>query len=131
VLTVYSIDGPTRNSGDMTPEQERGEMLFGYPLLGSVEVTDPEQRRAVVSALKDGAKYRGREPKCYQPRHVVRAVKHEKEVYAIICFECSNYRMGRDGQETGYTKQMAPDKRPVLDEILRAAGVPIAPARLP
>src|SRR4051794_22331211 len=55
-LTVYSIDGPARNNERMTSEQEKGEKLFGYPVLGSVEVTDPERRRAVVSALKDGAK---------------------------------------------------------------------------
>ena len=32
--------------------QVQGEVLYGYPVLGKVEVADPDKRRAVIAAIK-------------------------------------------------------------------------------
>src|SRR5437763_6784569 len=54
-LILYSIDGPSyfKCEGELTLEQAKGEILHGYPVLGKVEITDLEQRRAVVAGVKE------------------------------------------------------------------------------
>lgn len=131
-LTLLSLDGPAvfRNDGrPFTPADGRGELLFGYPVLGKVMVTDLDHRRAVVAAVREGAKYKGSMATCFIPRHAVRTVKNGHVVNVVICYECYGYRVYTgDGTAADVNGgPMSADGRPLLDKILTDAGVPLAP----
>src|SRR4051794_13551949 len=82
-LTVYSIDGRHREVRLLDPSSktEAAETFHGYPVLGKVEITDPEQRRELIAALKEGYLRRPQMgAKCFFPRHGIRAVARGKAV---------------------------------------------------
>ena len=129
-VTVFSIDAPglQKNDGYLTEAQKGGEILYGYPVLGKVEVADPDQRRAIVAALKDGAKGEGPTASCFQPRHVVRIEREGGVLDVVICFQCWNHQVRRadDGKALAGGR-MAKDAEPILNKLLADAKVPIAP----
>lgn len=127
-LIVYSIDGPAWwKADDSTPQGWEGEVLLGYPVLGQVEVTDAERRRAVLSALKKAAGYAGGTAACFIPRHAIRVVKGGRVTHTVICFECRNYQVYRgESRTTQEGGGISSDAQPVLDQILQDAGVPLA-----
>ena len=129
-LVLYSIDGPTyfRSEGVLPEGLAKGELLHGYPVLGKVEISDPEKRRAVVSAIKEAVR---KKPEygmnCFIPRHAVRSVKGGEEVVVLICFQCRNYEIYRDGEPdrvgSGLISQEA---KTLLNATLADAGVRLA-----
>jgi hypothetical protein len=129
-LILYSIDGPSffKNEGQLTPEQARGEVLHGYPVLGKVEITDPEQRRAVISAVKDAVRNNTEKPStCFIPRHAIRAAKSGETVDLVICFQCRNYEGYRNGQRDGGTVGISSSAQELLNKTLTDVGVPLSP----
>ncbi len=130
-LIVFSIDGPAVSKRDgikFTPEDGKGELLYGYPVLGKVVVADPEKRREVVAAVKEAI----RNPPehvagCFVPRHVVRSVDGGRTVDFVICFECSQYETYRDGQHNGPRGggPITRSAKATLDQLLTDAGVPL------
>src|SRR5687768_16467731 len=67
-LTLFSIDGRASYRREDTPVAV--DEFHGYPVLGKIEITDPEKRRELIAALKDAV---ARRPeygaKCFHPRH--------------------------------------------------------------
>jgi hypothetical protein len=127
-LILYSIDGPAewKQDGELTPEQKKGEVLHGYPVLGKVEITEPKQRRELLSAMKR-AVGNDNPANCFIPRHAIRSIKGGETVDVVICFECGNYRAYRQGERAyGGTPGVKPSAQPRFDKILRDAGVPLA-----
>ena len=83
-----------------------------------------------MAAVKDGIRNAPKTPKgCFMPRHVVRVAKGGKTVDLVICFQCDNYRVYRVGRDAGSTGggRISSAGQPVLDKILRDAGIPLAP----
>jgi hypothetical protein len=127
-LTLFSIDGR-----DPEPDGHRGQGVptatgefHGYPVLGEVEVTDPERRRQLVAALQDGyARRPERGALCFWPRHGIRIVANGQTVEYVICFHCAQFE--RYSGEARAGGLINPDVQPVFDNILKEAGVPIAP----
>lgn len=131
-LIVYSIDGPSwmKNAG-LTEEQQKGEILYAYPVLGKVEIADPEQRRAVIAAIKEATSREPARPPaaCFVPRHAIRIVKAGETLEMLLCFECGSYEGYRDGKRhLGRSNRLAPDAEaaPLLDKVLTEAGVRLA-----
>jgi hypothetical protein len=81
-LILYSIDGPSywKHDFELTPEQAKGEILHGHPVLGKVEITDPEQRRLVIAMIKDAIRNAGPVKTCFIPRHAIRSVKDGRSI---------------------------------------------------
>src|SRR5829696_8202121 len=68
-LILYSLDPPLP-SGDEAPQPAPapGEVLYGYPVLGKVEVSDPERRREVIAAIKSAVRDKSVvQSKCFDP----------------------------------------------------------------
>ena len=129
-LTVYSLDGMewAKKDGQLSPEQAKGELLHGIPVLGTVEVTDAKQRREIVAAVKEAVRNNTHSPAaCFYPRHAVRTVKDGRVVTVVDCFQCFNYETyGEDDKHIGRgtTSRSA---QPLLTQVLTDAGVRVAP----
>lgn len=127
-LTLYSIDpsGKERKPG---AGQDKGELLYGYPVLGKVAVADPERRRAVTAAIKTAIRDKSViQMKCFDPRHAVRVVKGSETIDLVICFHCHNYDGFRNDEPAtkNGTPSISSSAQPLLDQLLRDAGVPLA-----
>lgn len=123
-VTLFSVDG-----GDQKErEPPAGETLYGYPVLGKVEITDPDRRRALADALRDGLERTDVEQaKCFWPRHVLRIEAGGRATDYVICFRCQNYELYADGRKrTGFTPPFSRHVEPAFSRPLREAGVPIA-----
>lgn len=128
-LILYSVHGTLYS----LPHEERerlrqGEMLYGYPLLGKVAITDPGKRRDVLAAVRADLRGEGVSARCFRPRHVLRAVAGGRTVDLLICYECGNYKLYQDGELVRSRLQLTgTSAAPVLNAVLTDAGVPIAP----
>jgi hypothetical protein len=129
-LILFSVDG----TKDHMPPEERGipegqETLYGYPVLGRVSITDPEKRREVLAAVREDIRAGSeKQNRCFYPRHLVRTVKDGKVVDVVICFQCHNYQTYRNGQpHGGLTPPIGSRSEPLLTQLFRDAGVPVAP----
>jgi hypothetical protein len=126
-LILFSVDGPHPVYGG----QDDGSrvLLYNYPVLGSVPITDPELCREVVAAVKaDIETASERQNKCFDPRHVLRVTKGGRTFDVLICFQCHNYQLWRDGvPQQLQTRSAGKLSQPLLNKVLTDAGVPIAP----
>ena len=127
-LILYSIDGPSywKHDYELTPEQAKGETLHGYPVLGKVEITDPEQRRLVMAAIKDAIRKPKPPTTCFIPRHAIQWVKDGKTIDLIICFQCSQYREYRNDKPDYGGGVISGTTPSILDKTLNDAGIPLA-----
>src|SRR5690606_26013570 len=85
-LTLYSLLGFGEARGEM-------ESFHRYPVLGKIEVTDPEQRREIYMALHKGIDPSVDITLCFQPRHGIRAVVDGQTTDYVICYECYQVRI--------------------------------------
>lgn len=107
---------------DMPPP----DAFHRWGVLGRTTVADPATRKRLNDALRAGARENdGTVAGCFNPRHGIRAVKGEKWVDLVICFECMSVQVYEDGKQTrGFLVTESPQK--VFDEVLKKAGVPLA-----
>jgi hypothetical protein len=91
--------------------------------LGSTIVKDAK-RKQVLDALYKSVARGGSPAKCFEPRHILRATSEGKSVTLVICFQCSQMQVsvGKAGPQTIVISDAA---HPVLDQILKDAGVPL------
>jgi hypothetical protein len=127
-VTLFSIDGMSMlNPVDRAKPADR-ELLYEFPVLGRVPITDPELRRRVVTAVKrdlDGSDLEGY--LCFHPRHVLRVVKGGRTTDLVICFQCNRYRVYVDGKPArAEDLPVGKSSRELLNQILAGAGVPLA-----
>jgi hypothetical protein len=122
-LTLYSIDGRDFEPGK---EPKVEEKFHGYPVLGKVEVKDPERRKEIIAALKDGmARSDGRMAKCFWPRHAIQAVEKGRTIDCVICFECRQLEIHEGSSKS--VKPITREPQNVLNRHLKQDGVPLAP----
>lgn len=129
-MTIFSVDGTADQGGSLWKGPTAGAPMYKYPVLGSVEVTDPGRRREVMAAVRQGLRQNTPQAKCFWPRHIVRVRKGGDETDVVICFQCSNVEAHRAGNDTVLWRGTTGDgARPLLNEISAAAGVPITPTQ--
>jgi hypothetical protein len=128
-LTLFSIDGDWHHTmGDQKDHPKDQEQLYRYPVLGRVEITDPNLRRRIMASVKQDIRRGAVQNKCFEPRHVLRVKKGNSTVDIVICFKCHNYAMSRDGGPLdGITPSIGERSQQLLNSILKDAGVPLAP----
>jgi hypothetical protein len=122
-LILYSLEGPEYlpSLGGPPPE---GEMFHDFPILGKLDVKNPQDREEIVAALKDGAAHGNQLAFCFLPRHAVRIVENGHTLDFVICFECYQFKLFEDGKEQTLPITRSPQK--VFNKYLRAARVPLA-----
>jgi hypothetical protein len=100
--------------------------FHGWRVLGRTTITDQATQRKLNEALRAGARENsGAAAACFNPRHGVHVTRADKTYDLVICFECLQVQAFEAGQRTeGFLVSESP--QPVFDEVLRAAGVPLA-----
>lgn len=125
-LTMYSIDG--RRDPDPTPEPGV-EKLHGYRVFGKVRL-DADDRRAVAAAVRAAvADPTARVAACFWPRHAVRAELPAGPVDVLVCFPCGGYEVRGLGP-TGGSRPFGVQGKPLFNDLLTRAGVPLCPEDL-
>jgi hypothetical protein len=110
-----------------TEEDKSDKGYFGWKVLGKTEVKDAESRKKLVDALLKGiSDSDGKAARCFIPRHGLRARQGDRTVDLVICFECAQIRIfpPREDKTPGVTVTKSPEA--TFDEVLKAAGVPLA-----
>src|SRR5262249_1492526 len=112
----------------LEPVEEKSDKgLHGWKVLGKTELKDAEVRKKVLAALQKGiSDSDGKAARCFIPRHALLAKQSDKSVDLIICFECAQVQIftGKDDKPGGVTVTKSPEA--TFDEVLKAAGVPLA-----
>ncbi len=147
-LTLFSIDaeGPSRLRQEESdrlnrelegkppePVKPSGAKLYGYPILGSISITDPAQQREVLATLTSAIRYGHRmSANCFNPRHAIRLTSNDETVDFLICFECHRYHVYRNGvdDQSVSSHTISSSDQAFFDKMLTEAGVPLAPKRV-
>jgi hypothetical protein len=127
-VTLFSIDGMSqRNPLDRDKPPDK-ELLYEFPVLGRVSITDPELQRRVVTAVKqDLDSSNGERYLCFYPRHVLRVVEGGRTIDLVICFQCNDYHVYVDGKPAkARTRSVDKNSQELLNKILTDAGIPLA-----
>jgi hypothetical protein len=126
-LTLYSIDGKETERREAENTAIDGAHSFhGYLVLGQLDVTDREQKRQLVAALKDGIDRKGiKANACFWPRHGLHIEQKGVVADYIICFECNQYDEIMGNKRRRGT--ISADVQPVFDAPLTAAAIPLGP----
>jgi hypothetical protein len=108
-------------------EQDK-DTFHGWKVLGSTKITDEATRKKLTREIEtaiDGTRQNDKK-QCFIPRHGLRAKAGDRTVEFLICFQCGRvvvYGEKEAIQSPGIRK--APE--PFFDELLKKAGVPLAP----
>jgi hypothetical protein len=123
-LVLYSIDGTDDSGGKYEAAVAKGEEVFQkYLALGKVEIKEASERAQVIAALQQAALWHDGPPhNCFWPRHAIVAIEGDHPLEIVVCFQCRQYML--DGR-TFPVISRKPEK--LLNDILKRAGVPIAP----
>ena len=117
-FTLYSLEPLER--------AEKDKSLHGWKVLGQTPVKAADTRSGLLDTVKKNVAGAGRDGiKCFDPRHAIRAAVDGKTVDLVICFECGWVYVYVDGKDAGRIIMLR-DGQPGFDQILKAAGVPLA-----
>jgi hypothetical protein len=123
-ITLFSIDG--RPKAIRGPAFD-GEEFQGYPVLGKIEIRNPEQRLTIIEELMRAYRERPVEgARCFNPRHGIQIVRDGTATDFVICFECSWFDEYRDNERKA-RRTISKAAEPILDRFLMDAGIPPAP----
>jgi hypothetical protein len=130
-VTLLSIDGRRMRHPLDRGKPSDQELLYEYPVLGRVSITDPELRHRVVAAVKQDLDDRSDPDKvlCFFPRHVLHVVKRGRTINVLICFQCNRHQIYVDGRKITADEDppVGKNSRELLNQILADAGIPLAP----
>ncbi|MGI8906985.1 MAG: hypothetical protein ACR2IE_10905 [Candidatus Sumerlaeaceae bacterium] len=120
---LLSLDPNWPQDDESTSGTRPHELFHGYRVLGRVHAM--KHARKIVSAIKGSLHVPTVYATCFSPRHGVHAQRAGKTVDLLICYECGSIAVHSTVDGGGvFTDKSG---RPVLDEILQKADVPLAP----
>lgn len=120
-MTLYSVH-PDREK-PQSPEDRR---FHGYPILGETDVGESTARQRVAREIQEAvAASDGGASMCFNPRHGIRVTREAKTLDFLICFECDAIYIF-DG-EVRIDSSALHGSGAIINGILHAAGIPIAP----
>jgi hypothetical protein len=98
-----------------------------HRILGSVSIADLTIRQKLNAALQAGAREsNGTAMACFNPRHSIRVTHAGITTEFLICFECRQVQVWRNGKIIA-SFLTSPSPEPVFDDVLQKANVPLAP----
>jgi hypothetical protein len=115
-FTLYSLDPSAKTNANPANN------FYNYSILGKVQIKDPKERQALLNALYGGMDMDGRQSKCFEPRHGIRAKKGDQVADLVICFQCRGIYLSASEEQLSVTQTPAP----TFNRILTAAQIPLA-----
>lgn len=114
----------------LDPIQEEGgptvvDGFHGWKILGKTSIRDAASRKQVADALHAGDDRQIEMASCFWPRHGLKAEYRGRVIEIVVCFQCSQAECYVDGAKLGDTVKVLGTAQPALDEILKAANVPL------
>ena len=121
-FVLYSLDpGPLVHDESI----DTATVFHGYDILGHAEITDANERRALLGALARGARESdGAIGMCFNPRHGVRVEQNARSVDFVICFEC--LQLHAFGFQRGGEILTSASPQATFDDSLRHHQLPLA-----
>lgn len=125
LISLQPDGGARKPMPDIPPQYE------GSKVLGSMEIKDKATITRMVEALRTGIRdHDGDIAACFWPRHAIRAVKGRLTMEWVICFQCRQIHIHADGDlKVRLRTLVSGTPEPIFDEVLKNAGVPLAPKR--
>jgi hypothetical protein len=118
---VYSLD-PKRSV------EKPKDHFHGWKVLGKTALKDRKERAKLLGALQKGIKESdGSAALCFNPRHGIRAVKGDKSVDLVICYECLSMQVWQGDKAGSVLTTRSPEK--AFNRLLAAAKVPLPTQR--
>lgn len=107
------------------PESEgrSGELFRGHHVLGRVAVAEPGAREQILGAVYGSVSDPGFRLTCFRPRHAIRAVRGDRVVDVVVCFECLRGIAYEGEKQADFTLTHAGAAR--LTEFLSERGVEV------
>tara|TARA_R110002126_G_scaffold12416_14_gene54039 strand:+ start:1776 stop:2276 length:501 start_codon:yes stop_codon:yes gene_type:complete len=103
------------------------EAFHNYPVLGSVELTNANERAELIRLLyRTIHEDNGMRASCFNPRHGIRAQRGDQVADWVICFECLSMHV-KDGKDAHVNLGTNPSIEPRFTQIYEAAGLKIDP----
>ncbi|MDB5333036.1 MAG: hypothetical protein JWP03_4187 [Phycisphaerales bacterium] len=100
--------------------------FYNHEILGRTTVTDAATRQRLNAALQSGVRESdGTAMACFNPRHGIRVTRAGETTDFLICFECRQVQVWRDGKKIA-TFLTSASPQSVFDEVLQKAHVPLA-----
>ncbi len=134
-MTVYSLEGgfaTLPKAGETRPREQAAsdpseERLHGWKVLGKTPITDLRTRLQIGNAMRAGANSHDRSVVIsFDPVHAIRIRSKNKVTDLMISFECGQVKVFENDQlQDSFFISKTP--RPMLNEILRDANVPLSP----
>jgi hypothetical protein len=98
----------------------------GMVILGRMPIPDAATRDRLNWALQSGARQSdGSVYSCFNPRHAIRVTQAGVTTEFLICFECRQVEVRRDGKEVG-DFPISSSRQAVFDDVLNEARIPLA-----
>lgn len=124
-FVLYSLYPARIKEIEEQKKQVGKEFFHDFMVLGKTEVGAREVRERLLNALFKGiSESDGSIAMCFSPRHGIRAVLNGETVDLIICFECLQIETHAAAGKSVLTSA---SPEPVLDHVLKEAGVELAP----
>jgi hypothetical protein len=118
IFELYSL------GGEEGPESD--QRFHGASVLGKMTVIDEKDRKKLVDAFRLGVEESTMSALCFFPRHGIRLKKGSETVDLVICFQCMQVHIIKDGQQKGVGISDGPRK--TFNSVLEAAGIQLAKA---
>jgi len=139
LLVWRATDGPIRRSDrqvldhsekfilysllEEPPDPDENKLKFhDYVILGQIQVVAAQDRAELLAALYESAG-KGEAAGCFVPRHGIHAVRGNKTVDLLICFQCGHLHIY--GEHGVYYTSITHSPLSVFDRTLSAKGVPL------
>jgi len=96
-----------------------------YPILGQVEVNEPEAQQALRDAVREGIAQGNVMARCFAPQHGIRAIDGKRTVDLVICFQCAQFATYLNDQPIPVAVlPISGAPRTLLNDMLERGGVP-------
>jgi hypothetical protein len=123
-LELLSLE-PKRPDPSFADDENRRSVL------GKTRITNDATLSKILTALDAGARPDKLSPAfCFEPQHAIRIKHSGKTLYLVMCFECQQVKVFVDDEpevKLNFLINSSPEL--VFDEVLKAAGIPLAEKR--
>lgn len=120
-LTLYALNPMKGNHSD----SPRKGYLHGYRILGASEITEPQRRAELMSALQRSIdESTGETAKCFNPRHGLHLTDDGAIREYVICFECGF--MFVYGKDPTRLVTISDSAAPLFNRFLKEEGLTVS-----